>query len=128
MPQHSTRAPRATSGIWGRPYEPRSDESRGDRMIALRVAWTIAVLLGMLATTPAAQAQLPGPVRKIGFLSVSPEPQAFAPYPYLEGFRQGLRDRGWIEGQNLVVEYRWASGASTSSRTSRASSTVSAWT
>ena len=79
-------------------------------MMALRVAWTMAALLSLLTTVPAAQAQQPGPVRKIGFLSVSPEPQAFAPYPYLEGFRQGLRDRGWIEGQNLAVEYRWAAG------------------
>jgi hypothetical protein len=71
-------------------------------MIALRVAGTIAVRLGLLATMPAAQAQQPGAVRKIGFLSVSPEPQAFAPYPYLEGFRQGLRDRGWIADQ--VIE------------------------
>ena len=72
-------------------------------MMALRVACTMAALLSLLTTVPAAQAQQPGPVRKIGFLSVSPEPQAFAPYPYLEGFRQGLRDRGWIEGQNLAV-------------------------
>ena len=28
----------------------------------------------------------------------------------LEAFRQGLRDLGWVEGQNIVVEYRWAEG------------------
>jgi putative ABC transport system substrate-binding protein len=28
----------------------------------------------------------------------------------LEAFRQGLRDLGWVEGQNIIVEYRWAEG------------------
>lgn len=28
--------------------------------------------------------------------------------PNVAAFRRGLRDRGWIEGQNLLVEYRWA--------------------
>ena len=79
-------------------------------MTVHRTALTIAVLAGLLMIASAAAAQQGGPVRKIGFLSVSPEPPASAPYPYLEGFRQGLRDRGWIEGQNLTVEYRWAAG------------------
>jgi putative ABC transport system substrate-binding protein len=28
----------------------------------------------------------------------------------LEAFRQGLRDLGWVEGQNIIVEYRWTEG------------------
>ena len=67
------------------------------------LAGTGAVLL----TRPLpAEAQQPGRVYRIGFLWDSP-----AVWPHaLEGFRQGLRDLGWVEGQNLVIEYRWAEG------------------
>src|SRR5262249_18044093 len=63
---------------------------------------------GLLAVPPAAEAQPAGrsPAR-IGFIgNADPHLQA----PSLEAFRQGLRDLGWIEGQNLSIEYRWAEG------------------
>src|SRR6266498_4107066 len=60
----------------------------------------------LLATPLPAEAQKAGKVYRIGFLWDSP-----AVWPHaLEGFRQGLRDLGWVEGQNIVVEYRWAEG------------------
>src|SRR5439155_13839 len=41
----------------------------------------------------------------IGFLSgISPGPAA----PFAAGVRQGLRETGWVEGQNVTIEYRWA--------------------
>jgi hypothetical protein len=61
-------------------------------------------LLGGAAAWPlAARAQLPVPV--IGFLhSVVPE----AYVPQLAAFHRGLREGGLVEGQNLIIEYRWA--------------------
>ena len=33
-----------------------------------------------------------------------------APHPYIDGFRRGLRELGWIEGENLVIEQTYADG------------------
>src|SRR5262245_10345254 len=59
------------------------------------------------ATAPvAAIAQEGRKLYKVGFLSDSPAAYADA----IEAFRRGLRELGWIDGQNIAVEYRWAEG------------------
>jgi putative ABC transport system substrate-binding protein len=60
--------------------------------------------LSLLAAPLAAQAQpTPGKTARIGYLSSRSGPS------YLEeAFRQGLRELGYVEGQNISVEYRWA--------------------
>jgi len=66
------------------------------------------IAFGMLWATPSAEGQSPpGKLARIGFLGNStPALEA-----HLVGaFRQGLRDLGYEEGRNLVIEYRWAEG------------------
>jgi ABC-type uncharacterized transport system substrate-binding protein len=62
---------------------------------------------GLLAAPLAVQAQQAGKVYRIGFLSGS---SAVAKKSFVEQFRQGLRELGYVEGQNIIVEYRWAEG------------------
>jgi putative tryptophan/tyrosine transport system substrate-binding protein len=68
----------------------------------------ITLLGGAAAAWPlAARAQQATPT--IGFLgSGTPAAQG----QWVAAFVQQLRERGWIEGQNLAVEYRWAEGSS----------------
>src|SRR5262249_31065605 len=53
-----------------------------------------------------AEAQQVRKIPQIGYVSVSGNPNN--PGVLVEAFRQGLRDLGYIEGKNIVVEYRWA--------------------
>ncbi|MGH7390059.1 MAG: hypothetical protein ACREM3_11485 [Candidatus Rokuibacteriota bacterium] len=59
--------------------------------------------LGALVTLPfAAEAQPTRKAPRIGFLSATPPSGS----PALEAFRQGLRELGYVEGQNITVDYR----------------------
>jgi ABC-type uncharacterized transport system substrate-binding protein len=75
-------------------------------MIGLRVAFSITLLLGGLFSPLAAEAQPAAKVPRIGYLHPN-----LAASPHLtEAFRQGLRDFGYVEGRNGVIEYRDAEG------------------
>ena len=68
----------------------------------------LSVMAGGLLTAPlAAEAQQAAKIARIGFLATN---LAAAPSPPLEAFRQGLRDLGYVEGRNLVIESRSAEG------------------
>jgi putative ABC transport system substrate-binding protein len=69
----------------------------------LRLACASALLLGLVL--PAVGQ--PRKVWRVGYLAAV---SAAADAPRLEAFRQGLRDMGYVEGQNLVVEYRHQAG------------------
>ena len=71
-----------------------------------RAIWlSMTLTLSLLAALPAAHAQLVAQTPRIGILTPT-----FDPHPVLEAFRQGLRDLGYVEGQNIALEYRFAEG------------------
>src|SRR5712692_3305252 len=62
---------------------------------------------GFLAAPLAADAQQAARIPRIGFLGTSSP--SLEPH-LVEAFRQGLRELGYIEGQNITIDYRWAEG------------------
>ena len=67
----------------------------------------IKVIASSAATWPLAARTQPKAIPVVGFInSASPKPYA----PNVEGFLQGLKDAGYIEGRNVSIEYRWAEG------------------
>lgn len=74
-----------------------------------RIAAAIALLalvLGVLITSTMVRAQSVGRTARVGYLgdaTQGPEPAGL-----IEAFREGLRKHGWVEGQNLVIERRYA--------------------
>src|ERR1019366_4387759 len=48
-----------------------------------------------------------GKLRRIGFLART---SAASLSPFLDSFRQGLRDLGWVEGGNIIIEYQFGDG------------------
>lgn len=72
-----------------------------------RRALLAAVALVLLAAPLAAEAQRPGRLHRIGFLAISPITPATAETQRIwDAFRQGLREHGWVEGKNIVIESR----------------------
>jgi putative ABC transport system substrate-binding protein len=75
------------------------------RGLAVKRRAFITLIGGVAAWPLAAPAQSPGKLVRIGFLSGGSEANS-----NIDGFRQGLRQLGYIEGQNLLMIYRWAAG------------------
>jgi putative tryptophan/tyrosine transport system substrate-binding protein len=74
-----------------------------------RRRFLLTALGGAVAMPVAAGAQPPAKIWRIGYLGpVAPSAGA----RLLESFRQGLRDLGYVEGQNILIDYRWAEGRS----------------
>ena len=67
----------------------------------------IILLLGVLALPLAAEAQQPTKLPRIGFLPGS-SPASDA--TWIEAFRQGLRELGYVEGHSIGIEYRYGEG------------------
>lgn len=74
-------------------------------MMLRTLAFIVTLALGILPAPFAAEAQQAGKIPRIGFLGAqSPE----GPWPY--AFREGLRELGYVEGQNIAIEWRWGRG------------------
>ena len=69
------------------------------------IALISTLVLGLLAGPLPTEAQKAGKVPRVGLLHLSTKKVA-----RIAGFRQGLRDLGYVEGQNISVEYRFAKG------------------
>jgi ABC-type uncharacterized transport system substrate-binding protein len=65
------------------------------------------VAVAVLAVGVIAEAQQPGKLPRIGLLFTN---ESSPPSPNVETFRQGLRELGYVEGKNILLEYRYAEG------------------
>ena len=68
---------------------------------------SILIAVMLLAVAVIAEAQQPKKVSRIGYLSVA---DAATDSARAEGIRLALRELGYIEGQNIAIEYRYAEG------------------
>ena len=72
-----------------------------------RILVVACLLTTVLLPDVSLEAQQPKKVPRIGFLNTASRTIASA---RMEAFRQGLRDLGYVEGQNIIIEYRYAEG------------------
>jgi len=69
--------------------------------------WLVAIFL--VGAVEIVEAQQPAKIPRIGILNGA---SASAMFTSVESFRQGLRQLGYVEGKNIVIEYRYAEGKS----------------
>ena len=67
-----------------------------------KLLWLFTILILVVGTL--AEAQQPKKVPRVGYLSISP------PNPRQEMFRQGMRELGYVEGKNIIIEWRNGGG------------------
>jgi putative ABC transport system substrate-binding protein len=72
------------------------------------VGCIVTITLSLLTAPLIVQAQQAGKVYRVGLLTNKAADPVEA--RWWHAFRLGLRERGWIEGENLVLEYRWTEG------------------
>jgi ABC-type uncharacterized transport system substrate-binding protein len=86
--------------------DPEGSLRTGGGIISKRFALVVLLALGVLTALPG-EAQQPSKMARVGYLEFG---SAAPGTPLFEAFRQGLRDLGWVEGQNIAVEVRYAEG------------------
>jgi ABC-type uncharacterized transport system substrate-binding protein len=85
-----------------------SSDNRKFKIQNLQWWGVLAIALGLVFTAAWAQAQQRAPIPRIGVLSSAGSARISG--PQIEAFRLGLRQLGYIEGNNILVEYRYAEG------------------
>src|SRR5512145_1061433 len=85
----------------------RLTTSGGGPLAAAVAELSLVVAVSIIAVPLVADAQPAGKVHRIGYLGVTTPSSAARS---IEAFREGLRELGWIEGQNIVIDYRFAEG------------------
>ena len=90
---------------------------RGRARAAAMLAAIVALAVALASWPSLAEAQAPAATPRIGLLSFFAAPTAAHPDPNEAGFRQGLREAGYVEGQNVVIERRFADGQRRSAAT-----------
>ena len=77
---------------------------RGKFLTANKIVFTLALCTMLFALCTSVEAQQPKNVHRIGYQSAGTSAGRE------EAFRQGLRELGYVEGQNIVIEWRFAQG------------------
>ena len=75
--------------------------------MSVAVGWRLIVLLCFAIFSSPSLSQPTAKVPRIGVLSVE---DAATRSSMVEGFREGLRELGYVEGRSILVEYRWGNG------------------
>jgi putative ABC transport system substrate-binding protein len=87
--------------------DQRSGVSKNEGQNSMTIKITLLALCAILAPCFSVHAQQPTKIPRIGFQLDSPASSVTA---RIEAFRQGLRELGYIEGKNIIIEWRSAEG------------------
>src|SRR5262245_51539896 len=85
-------------------WRSRRARSSGEIRIA-RTFFGLFVAFGLALVPLAGNAQQAGKLPRLGWLG-----NYLPTFPAYEGFREGLRELGYVEGKNIIIEARWAEG------------------
>lgn len=106
MRSSNSRSDNRKSKTCPEPFDSAQDKLR--RSIQnLKWAGVLAILVLLVGCAGMAEAQQPKKVPRIGFPDPGTPSSSSA---RIGAFRQGLRELGYVEGQNIIVEYRFAEG------------------
>src|ERR1044071_609064 len=89
-----------------------SPNKRKSRIQTLQCVSISLFLFELVMAGMVAEAQQSTKIPRVGYVSATGDSKT--PGPQIEGFRQGLRDLGYIEEKNVLVEYRYIEGKSDS--------------